>query len=374
MGQAKLADLLAFHDWVGKYDPSTERAIQMKMYNPEYLSALYKAFKPGNEFRQNYLKYILGTHVKPESALLLIENENDPAIVFHALRELIKRRSENVLDVISLMLEEGRLSDADAIGFLRLEEEFYLSKLDSSQPTEMSLRLLAGLLQSKDELVNSLSNEKILALTRVNKDPKITKRYLSLLIQRGDRQGMAFVMELFENGRLLGNEVTDLLGENPKFSITALAESPHLHAYSIQTAELSRKYPFETGYVIPGMYVKTPVGWGRIESIVTPSGNELKVVSQEEIQVKFFVSLPADSSHLGAILDVENEKLVIINYETFYQCKYCGLLSQDSNFIVNRHTYELHAGLSPSFRSLPSSLPFYGDLQFKKYHQQNKRQ
>lgn len=135
----------------------------MKMYNPEHLQHLFASYKPGNEFRQKYLGFVAETNIRPESALLLIENENEPSIVFHALRELIKHRDLHILGVIVQMVEKGRLSDADAIGLLKLDEEYLLSELDFSEPTSVKLRLLSGLISEKDELFATLSNDKIVA-------------------------------------------------------------------------------------------------------------------------------------------------------------------------------------------------------------------
>jgi len=367
--QAKLRDLFAFHEWLDKHESNTMRAVRMKMYNPEHLQHLFASYKPGNEFRRKYQRYATETHIKPESALLLIENENEPSIVFHALRELIKRRDDRLLGVLALMLEDGRLSDTDAIELLRLDEEHYWSELDSGQATNMNLRLVSGLLQAKDELLSSLSNGKILSLAKAEKDPEAIKKYLGILIKREDIHGLEFIMDLFQMGRLLGDEVTDLLGKNPKFSMQVLPNAPQTHAHSIQVSELIRRYPIETGHVAVGMFVQSPAGWGRIDAIEDSRAMEIRIISKEETQVKFHVTLYPDTEYqIKAILDIEEEKLYLPHSEKFFQCGNCKFISLDQNLILREHTRKEHSGMGASIVSNLSRLHIRDELQFSQSH------
>jgi hypothetical protein len=367
--QAKPKDLFAFHEWLNKHESNTMRAVRMKMYNPEQLQHLFASYKPGDEFRRQYERFVIETRIKPESALLLIENEDEPSIVFHALRELVKRRDDHLVGVISLMLEEGRLSDTDATELLRRDEEYYLSDLDSSQPTNINLRLLSGLLQKKDELLSALSNKKILNLAKVDKDPQAIKKYLGILIKREDVHGLEFVMDLFQQGRLLGHEVTELLGENPRFSLSALPNAPQTHAYTIQLSELIRRYPIEAGHIAVGMFIHTPAGWGRIDNIEDASSMGLKVVSKEEKQVKYLVTLyPETEYQIKAILDISQEKLYLVNSEKFSQCGICKFISLDQSFILREHTRKEHGGVGASVVSNLTQLHIHDDMQFSQSH------
>ena len=367
--QAKPKDLFAFHEWLDRHESNTMRAVRMKMYNPERLQHLFGSYKPGDEFRRRYQRYATETHIKPESALLLIENENEPSIVFHALRELIKRRDDRLLGVIALMLEDGRLSDTDAIELLRLDEEYYLAELDSSQLTNANLRLLSGLLRERDELLNALSNEKVASLAKVELDPQAIRKYLGILIQRKYKHGLEYVMELFQNGRLLGHEVTGLLAENPKFSMQILSSAPQTHAHSIQLSELARKYPIETGHVAVGMFIRTPAGWGRIDTIEDLSTIQLRVVSKEEKQVKYHVTLYPDTEfQIKAILDIEEENFYLPHSERFFQCGNCKFISLDQNLILREHTRKEHGGVGASVVSNLSRLHIRDELQFSQSH------
>lgn len=365
--QAKPANLFAFHEWLEKYEPNTKRAVRMKMYKPEFLQQLFSDFKPTNEFRRRYLGDVTKTNLPPESAILLIENENDPAIVFHSLRELMKRRDDRLLNIIVLMLEDGRLSDEDALALLRLDEEYSLSVLNAEQPTSVNLRLLSGLLRNKIDSLAVLSNEKITELTKAEKNPETIKTYLGILVERESKPGVEYIMELFQNGLLLGEEVTDLLGRYPKFSVQVLSRTSDSHAHLIQISELAQKYPIETGHVTTGMYVKTSVGWGIIDSIESTKGSQLKIVSLEDRQVKYNITLyPGTVQQIRAYIDVQENAMILLEKGTFFQCGNCGFISQQQNFILRQHTREAHNGLSPSFRPISPRIITRGELQFSK--------
>jgi len=354
LDQAKPKDLLAFHEWLKNYDPNTKRAVRMKMYNPEHLQHLFASHKSDNEFRQKYLRYVLETNIRPESAFLLIEHENEPPIIFHALRELIKRRDDRLLGIIALMLEDGRLSNADALELLRMEEEHFLSELGSSQPTKTNLRLLSGLLNDKGILLSMLSNDKIISLINVEQDSQTVNKYLGILITREEKRGLEFVMDRFQKGLMLGEDVTELLSKNVKFSLQILSNLPQTHAHSVQISELMQKYPLETGNAAVGMFVLTPAGWGRIDTIEGPDGVEHRFISMDQKQVKFHVTLYPGTEHaLQAVLDIENEKLQVQNIEKYTQCGNCGFLSTDQRYIRSQHSREAHDNIHVSINLSP---------------------
>ena len=364
--QAKHKDLLAFHEWLERYDSNTRSAVRMKMYSPEQLQKLFSAYKPGEEFRRKYQAYILATKTfKPNSAILLLENESDPAIVFHALRELAKRQDTRFIGIVKKMLEGGSLSDSDAIMLLSMEEQHFLSELEASEPDTITLRLLSGLLHNKDDLLVTLSNEKVYSLAKVELNPETIKKYLGILVERQDQRGIELIMELFQNGRLRGDEATELLGRNPKFSAQVLSKAPQAHAHSIQISEIARKFPIETGYILAGMFLKTRAGWCRIDSIEDISGVKLTQASKENTEIRLHVTLhpTAPYSTMG-VISMEDKKLNLINPGKYYQCGRCGFVANDHNIILRQHTREAHDGVGGSFAPISTRISIGDDLEF----------
>jgi len=362
---AKHEALFAFHEWLEKYDANTRRALRMKMYSPDLLQKLFADYKPKHKFRQKYLGYLLQTNLRPDSAILLLENENDPTLVFHALRELIKRQDTRFIGIVKKMVSAGSLSDSDALKLLSIDEQHSLSELDASAPEPVTLRLLSGLLRNKDELIAALSNEKILSLAKAELDPKTIKKYLGILIERQDRHGMEFIMELFQNGRLRGDEVTELLGRNPKFSTQILSNAPQTHAHSTQVSEIARKFPVETGYILAGMFIKTRAGWCRVDSIEDISGVKLTHASKENTEIRLQVTLHPDTPYsMMGVIHLEDGKLNLINPGNYYQCGKCGYVANDHNIILRQHTREVHDGIGGSFAPISTRVSIGDNLEF----------
>lgn len=363
--QAKPDFLFAFHEWLEKYDASTRRALRMKMYNPDLLQKLFAEYKPNSDFRQKYLSYLLQTSLKPDSAILLLEQESDPALVFHALRELEKRQDARFIGVVKKMVTAGGLSDSDAIKLLSIDERYSLSELEKSSPDTITLRLLSGLLRSKDELLTTLSNEKVYSLAKAELDPETIKKYLGILIERKDQHGIEFIMELFQSGRLRGDEVTELLGRNPKFSARVLSNAPQAHAHSIQVSEIARKFPLETGYILAGMYIKTRAGWCRIDAVEDISGAKLSYAAIDNTEIRLRVTLHPDSPYsIMGVISMEEKKLNFIDPDKYYQCGHCGFVADDYNIILRQHTREVHGGVGGAFAPITNQISIGEDLEF----------
>lgn len=365
--QANLLDLFAFHRWLENIDPNTRRAIQMKMYKPEFLKQLFTEYKASSDFRRKYLNRVTSTHVWPESALLLIENENEPVIVFHALRELVMKKDERLIEVLALMLEDGRISDEDAVGLLRADNdrEYYISQLDVDDPGKVNLRLLSGLVSDRDDLLELLSDEKILDLAKSEIKLTVIKKYTGILIERGYQPIFEFIMELFKKGKLLNKEVTELLENNTKFSVKILSALQNIDAHTDQLTELTRRHPIEAGNISVGMYVKTPAGWGRIEKIQTPQGGETDLVSLGSKNVKYNITLYEKTIYpINALLDVEAEKLIFPGNKQYYQCGNCSFVCNNQEYLLRVHTREKHPGIGTAIKILNPPMRILSELQF----------
>ncbi len=367
---AKLKDLLAFHHWLEKNEPNTGRAVRMKLYSPEHLRTLFSQHPSDSAFRQRYLHFTVQTSLRPESALLLIEHENQPSILFHALRELIRRRDPSCLPMLASMIEKGRLSESDATDLLKLDVEFALSELGAAQADDLHLRLLSGLIRGgrdPEAALAAIPGEQLANLVRAENDLAAIKTYLGILVDREDLRGPQLVMDLFQTGILLGHEVTELLGKKPVFSMRFLAGASPSHAYSVQLTELAKKYPLETGNIAVGMFVRTPCGWGRVDAMESRSGRHLDVVSRQDSDARLRIVLYPDTPHsLKAILDLYENRLTLLGADKFFQCGRCGFVALTPDIIIREHTRQLHGGVGASFTPLSSHVPIHHEVEFIK--------
>lgn len=146
--------IVAFHQWLAGVEPKTgeprdlssQKAVRIYMFRPENLQRLFKHHPPGDQVRSDYLRvYRLTSLVMPESALLILEHDDDPGRIMQSLRILVKRRSSDSLPKIVERIEKGQLSDADAEDLLALDPEFTLPALAELPESSIKSRLVQRL-------------------------------------------------------------------------------------------------------------------------------------------------------------------------------------------------------------------------------------
>jgi hypothetical protein len=177
---------------------------------------------------------------------------------------------------------------------------------------------------------------------------------------------VGFTMELFQKGRLLGEEVTMLLGKNPGFSVQVLSNSEQSHAGSIQIMELKRRYPIEINMISAGLFVNTPLGWAKITAIEDQSGKHLSYISPDEKSAKLKLAINTRNPQFDGILDMQSNHLTLLGSPVLFQCGKCKFISSDQNFILREHTRQFHDGIGPSVRRIPSEMNILTELEFRK--------
>jgi hypothetical protein len=366
--QANLLQLLEFYDWLGSNDPITQKAVRMMMYRPERLERLFSETKTNDLFRQSFLKPItLIKSISPNTALMLIRFTDDPTIVMHSLRSLMTAHSPEGVESIISLLRKGQLLDSDASSLLALEADFSLNLLSENAPTPEHLRMLSALINmraDKSKLVAALSKDRLIALVTAEKDLAAVKVYLAQLIRNAEQCGIEQIMFMYQQGRLRGDEVTELLGGNPKFSYDILAKAPPQHAHQIQLSELSRKYPAATRFVIPGMYVYTPGGWGLIESIQDVLGHSLESVHAEE-QVIYNLRLNPQTSSEPARLDMVVRELIFPSSKAVMRCSKCIVFITSNIRDIKEHNQLMHRGINLSFSLVSPHVRIIWEPEFK---------
>ena len=368
LDQATFAQLLDFHDWLADYDPNTQKAVRMKLYRPERLEKLFTETKPSDPLQSRYLKHITSLKtISPETALILVRSTDDPLIMMHSLSSLIKTHSPDGVKSIVDLLKNGKLSDADAADLLALDMSFSYQTLVDNPATPEHWRLLSILIQRREDksaFINSLSNDNLLALAKIESNPDAVKMYLAELIRREDHRGIESVMSLFQQTFLRGDEVSELLGKNPKFSYDILVNAPYQQAHQAQIEELMRKHPASLGFVALGMYVLTPGGWGLIKSIQDAEGKNLESVRSDAAVIYGLDLHPLIESE-PATLDMVNSVLVFPDAKRVYKCTKCvGYITQTERQL-KEHNHIAHQGINLSYSSIAPRVSVISDLEFK---------
>lgn len=147
--------LLAFYKWLNLRDPATQKAVAIKMFYPK---ALRQALEHKSDYPDLYRAYldvfpfIRRNMIYPESALLLLDAETDPAVISHAFQALFEREHPAAVERILFRVSNGLLSEADAEQLLALKPRFSFQQLDAAPESPIRDRLLVWLLQNVSDM------------------------------------------------------------------------------------------------------------------------------------------------------------------------------------------------------------------------------
>ena len=142
--------LLAFYQWLDGRDAATQKAVGIKMFYPTALKQALDAQSTALDLRHAYLDVfplVRRNMIYPESALLLLANETDPAVVSHAFQALFEREHPAAVEQMLIRVRNGSLSEADALYLLALKPMFSIQLLDVFPDDPIRDRLLARLVQ-----------------------------------------------------------------------------------------------------------------------------------------------------------------------------------------------------------------------------------
>lgn len=242
--QARLRILLTFYNWVGKINEDEQKSIWLKLFAPERLNELCSSMG-SDQLSEMILQNAQNCMLPPQSALALLRLITDPQLILFCLRLLLEQHDSQGVHQIVEMVKNGHLSNSDAIYLLSVEIEFCLPVLGENLHDSSHKCLFSDLIDhynEKDAVISKLPVDSLLALIASEQNTKTLRSYLELLIRRGESSGVDQIMDFFQQGRLRGDEVTDLLGVNPEFSYKILSQSKLTQAHNTQLLELKRKY------------------------------------------------------------------------------------------------------------------------------------
>lgn len=459
---APLSMVLAFYQWLSRNFPAYQQDVRLKMLSPGLLNKLYLEQRSNDDFRQAYLGDVIQTKtLGPKSALVLLENEDDPLLVLHCLRILLKGHDQEGIKHIIKMIDEGGLSDQDATDLFAAEPTFSLKALADGVPAPIYLRQFTALLQRQKYPKESLTEifvEHLITLALEEEQTEWCCLYASELLQREEPTGVKRIMALFHDGKLGGHEVTELLGIRPDFSYKTLSIDSENQANRVQMNELARRYPNQTGatpaeiliqssivkansgeyaqceqfirqgkkegvqkalsqvqlgkitseelytlfaidpglcfstllelprvlqhintisqvarkfpletrHVVPGMFIKTPGGWGRIEKIHNGQDTDLDIAQVDEPDIFLGLSLHPELQPEIATLDLGNTKLIFPKSKKLLICTHCKEFITTHKDALDIHARQVHGVLKPAWREHGSAqLPVFRPLEVR---------
>jgi hypothetical protein len=149
--KASIPLLMKFYYWLEGWDPFTQKALRMRMYQPIWLKRLFLEYDSEEIFKRylNPIKEMSSIH--PESARKILEHTDFPDINSRAVRQLVDAKDEFVVGFLLDKLEEGRSSPLDVFEILKSRAEFALFALLDHPDSPGRSRLLKELAEHTEK-------------------------------------------------------------------------------------------------------------------------------------------------------------------------------------------------------------------------------
>jgi hypothetical protein len=141
---------LAFYHWLIPRDQSTQKAVGIKMFYPIAIQKVLDGYSTSHALRRAYLTafpYVQRNWINPETALLILKSETDPAVTNHAFQALLERERPEAIAYLLDWVQSGLLEEADAEDLLVLKPAFSFRILDQASESHARDRLLEHLIK-----------------------------------------------------------------------------------------------------------------------------------------------------------------------------------------------------------------------------------
>lgn len=179
------------------------------------------------------------------------------------------------------------------------------------------------------------------------------------LLSKGDKAGVHQALNLSQQGLLNREQLLDLFSVNPKLAHQTLLGNPKFQQYQSQVVDLARSYPSETGYIVPGMSIKTPGGWGIVEKIFRVHRARYDIAALDEVEILLHVSLHPQFYPEHAVIELGESRLVFSGGESIFQCLLCKEFITSKREIAHLHHTRTHIGMEESVREHKPIMPLY---------------
>ena len=105
------------------------------------------------------------------------------------------------------------------------------------------------------------------------------------------------------------------------------------------------------------MWVQCDAGWGRIERIVSATGEVQTSISPTQAEVQLLVTLRPHGEAESICVDLVTRSIVFIKEDRRFACTRCQqFISHDLGYALNRHLRATHGGIGTSYRLIETAV------------------
>ncbi len=289
--------------------------------------------------------------------LAIVEEQSERCCLYAS--ELLRREEPTGVKRIMSLFHDGKLGGHEVTELLGVNPGFSYKTLSSASENQ------ANRVQM-NELARRYPKQTGVAPAEISIQPLVVKAnsgeytQCEQFVRQGKKEGVQRALNQVQLGRISTDDLFSLFAVDPAFCFTSLLELPKVLQHQNTISQLARKSPFETRHVVPGMFIKTPGGWGRIEKIRNRQDIDLDIAQIDEPDIFLGLSLHPELHPEIATLDLWNTKLIFPKGKKLLVCAHCKEYITTRKDALDIHTRKAHRGLKPAWREHGSAqLPIF---------------
>jgi hypothetical protein len=331
-----------------KIENDFSKFLWKKIYNPQLVNYFLHNYRRTDPLLQRYLGHVSrDVEVYAESALMIAERSNDPAVLLACIKQLLSKREPMLILLILDLIKTARLSNRDAADLLSQDPLWALQELSSLTSSDDIDVLVAEMLPSLGQtkgLDLELLVDLMLRAIPFEKDAVILTNYLLHLMQVERKEALTHAMSGLRSGVLTREDVKSILSASPKAAVRMLENAPAAEEHQYWLDWLITTYPQSAGIIKKGVRIKTPVGVGVVDRMEDLSGHEvhLALLSSCSIRINLLVGDGMDRMRIW--LNLDNDTMTFFEAKDGWQCEYCQFAHPD-NRVIDKH-YKKHHGFA----------------------------
>jgi len=348
----QLTYLIGLIDWLEEnaVNEGFRRYVWKYLFKPAVVKAALERLPVGNPYLERYLRYaVRATDMYGESAFLIANKAEDPAVIFACLNHLLRHESEYLILTIADMIAKARLAETDAIDLLGEKLEWSLKTLDSLTADPISDRLIAGLLESSENIKDVPEDLvfKLLARTgRLLRDNNLVMIAIMNLIDNRDSRGFDLLFEKAKDGKFTEKEVEKVLFTHSKEAFQFLETKVDNPFYSTWYDRLINRFPTLAGLIRPGYRLQFGNIEGRVQRILDVNGRVISSATSKDRGLRIEVLLRTGEDSAMFEYNTATQMLKFLECSSVVKCGNCDFRHPVQravmHHIIEKHQFERH--------------------------------
>ena len=328
--------LLSYHHWleiessIHPKDVGLKANVQASRYwmsAPEIVRIMLQKEKRNNPLRAAFVNLLISArNMYPETAKLLVEHEDDPAVMNSCLNSLMENNAGNSIPLIFDLVLSARLSRRDAAFILAPKWQVILQPLLQLPESNTRNSLIATVLHYvKDPIqaIGELSSDMIRYLLTFDTNTNFYKYYNQIL---ADRKELSV-----EDSSHAGVVVNPRLSEH-------------------EIGKWRRNQTMNLSQITASSRVLTLAGVGKVISICTNKHEE--IVQANLRDTDFYLILKLETQETLK-LDFHEKSIRFLSGNRVYVCSVCHHFASTSRSQLINHQVEEHPLMRHSMQVLP---------------------